>query len=209
MSIVILLLIIPIFSIGLVLYIANLYDFLLTGNFNELLFIISTAISVVTSYFIPTLLVNSIKSKSIKFLNNKNKYLIISNYISLILLFILGIALLYRGLLNINYTQLLFGIGIIYLFVYNTYVYYFYYEEDAFILKNIYEKDGYKELHFINDDLSIVYYTNDNKLKENKQYVLKYNKYTNSIKKINGIVLGGELDEKDNKEEHKKEAGRI
>jgi hypothetical protein len=209
MSIVILLLIIPIFSIGLVLYIANLYDFLLTGNFNELLFIISTAISVVTSYFIPTLLVNSIKSKSIKFLNNKNKYLIISNYISLILLFILGIALLYRGLLNINYTQLLFGIGIISLFVYNTYVYYFYYEEDAFILKNIYEKDGYKELHFINDDLSIVYYTNDNKLKENKQYVLKYNKYTNSIKKINGIVLGGELDEKDNKEEHKKEAGRI
>ena len=209
MSIVILLLIIPIFSIGLVLYIANLYDFLLTGNFNELLFIISTAISVVTSYFIPTLLVNSIKTKSIKFLNNKNKYLIISNYISLILLFILGIALLYRGLLNINYTQLLFGIGIISLFVYNTYVYYFYYEEDAFILKNIYEKDGYKELHFINDDLSIVYYTNDNKLKENKQYVLKYNKYTNSIKKINGIVLGGELDEKDNKEEHKKEAGRI
>ncbi len=209
MSIVILLLIIPIFSIGLVLYIANLYDFLLTGNFNELLFIISTAISVVTSYFIPTLLVNSIKSKSIKFLNNKNKYLITSNYISLILLFILGIALLYRGLLNINYTQLLFGIGIISLFVYNTYVYYFYYEEDAFILKNIYEKDGYKELHFINDDLSIVYYTNDNKLKENKQYVLKYNKYTNSIKKINGIVLGGELDEKDNKEEHKKEAGRI
>ena len=209
MSIVILLLIIPIFSIGLVLYIANLYDFLLTGNFNELLFIISTAISVVTSYFIPTLLVNSIKSKSIKFLNNKNKYLIISNYISLILLFILGIALLYRGLLNINYTQLLFGIGIISLFVYSTYVYYFYYEEDAFILKNIYEKDGYKELHFINDDLSIVYYTNDNKLKENKQYVLKYNKYTNSIKKINGIVLGGELDEKDNKEEHKKEAGRI
>jgi hypothetical protein len=163
----------------------------------------------VTSYFIPTLLVNSIKSKSIKFLNNKNKYLIISNYISLILLFILGIALLYRGLLNINYTQLLFGIGIISLFVYNTYVYYFYYEEDAFILKNIYEKDGYKELHFINDDLSIVYYTNDNKLKENKQYVLKYNKYTNSIKKINGIVFGGELDEKDNKEEHKKEAGRI
>ena len=155
MSIVILLLIIPIFSIGLVLYIANLYDFLLTGNFNELLFIISTAISVVTSYFIPTLLVNSIKSKSIKFLNNKNKYLIISNYISLILLFILGIALLYRGLLNINYTQLLFGIGIISLFVYNTYVYYFYYEEDAFILKNIYEKDGYKELHFINDDLFI------------------------------------------------------
>ena len=36
MSIVILLLIIPIFSIGLVLYIANLYDFLLTGNFNEI-----------------------------------------------------------------------------------------------------------------------------------------------------------------------------
>jgi hypothetical protein len=103
MSIVILLLIIPVFSVGLVLYITNLYDFFVTGNFNELLFIISMSISVVTGYFIPGLFVNLIKSNKIKYLNNKNKYLIISNYISLILLFMLGIALLYRGLLNLNY----------------------------------------------------------------------------------------------------------
>jgi hypothetical protein len=209
MSIVILLLIIPVFSVGLVLYITNLYEFFVTGNFNELLFIISMSISVVTGYFIPCLFVNLIKSNKIKYLNNKNKYLIISNYISLILLFMLGIALLYRGLLNLNYGQLIFGIGIIFLFFYGTYAYFMQYEEDDFILKVIYTMNGYNELHFVRDDISIIYYTDSNKYKENQRYVLKYNKYINSIKKINGMVLGGETHEKNNKEKHEKETSRV
>ena len=209
MSIVILLLIIPVFSVGLVLYITNLYDFFITGNFDELLFIISMGLSVVTGYFIPGLFVNLIKSKNIKFLNNKNKYLIISNYISLILLFILGIALLYRGILNLNYGQLIFGIGITFLFFYGTYAYFICYEEDDFILKVIYTMNSYNELHFENEDVSIVYYTDSNKYKENQRYVLKYNKYINSIKKINGMVLGGETHEKNNKEKHEKETSRV
>ena len=211
MNIVLLLLIIPVFSVGLVLYITNIYYFLVTGDFDELMFIISMVLSIPTSYFIPQIFINLIKSKSINFLNNKNKYLIISNYFSIILLFILGISLLYRGILNLNNAQIIFGVGIILVFVYCTYTYFAYYEEQEFTLDFIYPGDNCKEFHFTNEECTLSYYVeiNDNKYKENHRYIIKYNKYINSIKRINGMVLGGETHEKNNKEKHKKETGRV
>lgn len=209
MSIVILLLIIPVFSIGLVMYITNLCYFFSTGEFDEIIFIISMVLTVPTSYLIPYIFTNIIKSKNINYLNNKNKITIISNYFSMILLLLLGIALLYRGIINLNYTQIIFGVGIVLLFGYGTYTYFIHFDEKEFILKSINRVNDSNELTFVNNDITITYYTNDNEYVGNQKYVLKYNKYINSVKRINGMVVGGETDEKDNKEKHKKETSRV
>lgn len=202
---VILLILIPFFSIGLVLYITNLFEFVTTGNFNELLFIISTIITVASSYIITNKFVDLIKSNKIDFLNKKNKYLIIGNYFSVFLLILLGVALLYQGILHLNVAQIMFGIGSVFIFIYITYMYFFYFDENEFVLKTIMEYESHQELHFEYEDVRIVYYTNDTKYKVNQKYIINYNKYTSVIKKINGLVLGGDEYEKNNKEKYKKE----
>ena len=58
---VVLLILIPLFSVGLVLYVTNLFEFISTGSFNEIMFIISSILTVVTSYFIVGRFVELIK----------------------------------------------------------------------------------------------------------------------------------------------------
>ena len=181
---VILLILIPLFSVGLVLYVTNLFDFISTGTFNEILFIISTALTVVTSYVIAYKTVDLIKSNKLEFLNKKNSYLIIGNYFSTVLLFLLGISLLYQGILHINVGQIIIGVGCLLIFGYVTFMYFFYSEEHSFILKSIKDFNGDKELLFSYEDVELTYYTKDTKYILNQYYVIKYNKYTNFIKKI-------------------------
>lgn len=204
MAVVILLLLIPIFSIGIVLYFTNIFEFITTGNFNEVLFIISTALTVVSSYLIPDKFVNLFKTNKIKTLNKKNIISSFSSYFSVIILFVLGVALLYRGILNNNMLQIFTGIGLSLIFIYCTYMFYFCYEDNEFILVNIGKINNIYELQFENDKLVLNYYTNLDEYKETQRYILKYNKYTRCIKKINGMVLGGDIREKDNKEKYKK-----
>ena len=198
MGIVFLLILIPLFSIGVVLYATTLYDFITTGNFNELLFLISTVMTVITSYFIPKAVVAVMPFKTAKALNNKNKILVLSNYISLVILLVFGIVMLYRGLMTINYIQIITGVGCIFLFFYTTYFYFFNYEKNEFVLQMIIDHKKFKELSFYNDELFLTYYVEDNKLKEGKRYVVEYNKYTSVVKKVHGMILGGGNHEKDN-----------
>ena len=198
MGIVFLLILIPLFSIGVVLYITTLYDFFATGNFNELMFLISTILSVVTSYLLPKTFVSIMPAKNAKSLNNRNMILVLSNYISLMLLLLFGVVMLYRGIISVNYVQIIGGIGCVFVFFYATYFYFFSYEKKEFKLEIIIDNKKYKELTFVNKEGTVTFYTEDNKLKEGKKYVLEYNKYTNVVKRINGLILGGGNHEKDN-----------
>ena len=198
MGIVFLLILIPLFSIGVVLYVTTLYDFITTGDFNELLFLLSTVITVVTSYFIPKAVVAVMPFKTAKALNNKNKILVLSNYISLLLIVLFGVVMLYRGLLNINYIQIITGVGCIFLFFYTTYFYFFNYEKKEFELQMIKDHKKYKEISFYNGEIFLTYYVEDNKLKEGRKYIVEYNKYTSVVKKVHGMILGGGNHEKDN-----------
>ncbi len=181
---VVLLILIPLFSVGLVLYVTNLFEFISTGSFNEIMFIISSILTVVTSYFIAGRFVELIKSNKLSYLNKKNKILILGKYFSVVLLLLLGFSLLYQGILHGNIAQIIFGVGCVLVFAYITFMYFFYTEEKEFVLKNIVEHGSFKELHFGYEDVTVVYYINDNRFRQNQRYLIRFNKYTSTIKRI-------------------------
>ena len=63
-------------------------------------------------------------------------------------------------------------------------MYFFYTEEKEFVLKNIVEHGSFKELHFGYEDVTVVYYINDNRFRQNQRYLIRFNKYTSTIKRI-------------------------
>ena len=202
MGIFILLVLIPFFSIGLVLYFVTLYELATTGKLNELMMLVSTLLTVITSYFIPKSFVKILSAKTAKSLNQNNKILILSNYMSIVLLLLFGLAMLYRGIIVLNAIQILIGVGCVGTFGYATYLYFFSFDINDLTLHYLIDNKKYKELTFVGDDVQLTCYTDSNKYVEGNKYTVEYNRYTNIVRRINGMALGGDKNEKNNKEKH-------
>jgi len=189
MYLVILLVLIPFISVGLVMYISMLYQFIITTSINSLLLIIGLFILMLGSYFLLNTIFKLIK-RNCKILNINMHKDSLYGFICFTFLMLLGLSMIINSIVNsINGSLLTMGTIIIIFYIYIIYIYFFDKKEIVFELNDIdkIDKSIYK-LSFVNNTEFVDYYVNNGKYDVGSKYKCLYNKHLKSIMEIKNEV---------------------
>lgn len=197
-----LLLLIPVFSIIICMYIMTLITFIVNNEFDILMIILSFFTSIISIYIILKLLIHE-KIANAFLLNLEPKFNTVIGLFSYVLLFLLGLASIINCFIHgINYFYFASGILLVILFIYALTEYFMKNESVIFKLDYI-EKVNKKTnlLYFSNNDKKYEFYANSNiKYNKNKEYLCAFNKSSSNINKIIKEVVN----EKNTKKSKKK-----
>lgn len=181
------------FIASTIIYIMTLVKFIGDSSMNEIMFLISLIISIITSFiFIMNLGIIFKKNALVK--NIELKSVSIVGYISLVLLSLFGASLIVDSLINrFNAVNLAIGIILVMIHLYTTFIYFISTDDIVFEVSNIeFEKDiNLYCVDLVNDEYGFIeYYIKDKKnIEIDKSYLCKFNKGTQSIKKITKEVI--------------------
>ena len=182
----IVLLLIPILCVSLSLYIMTLINFIAFNELDNLLFLGTMLINIVTSFFIFKLIIKNGEQYAL-IMNMSCDFSNYYGYFSLILLFIFSISLIIHSVVNgMNIIHLTIGIILSLLFLVVTYLYFFKRERKELVLNSINEYNEYLNiLYFYEDNHNYkIFLSKKINLVENKKYLCLVSKYSNTIKKI-------------------------
>lgn len=186
------LLLTPVFFVGAVIYGSTLYDFMMTGELDMVLLLISLFASLITSFIILKEM-SLIQLNDYKIIRFQRKIDGIIGIISFTLLFLFGIALIVNAsVVSFNYAKMFIGISIIFFYIYVIYYYIFNKSIYVFKLINITKvNDKLFLFQFENKEQGLKEYYFDKKegFKKNKSYKVSYSKANNNIHKILGEVI--------------------
>lgn len=185
------LLLIPTFFVGLVMYINTLYDYIINSNLDTVLLLIGVFTTII-SIFILFKLIGLIDKDDIKVLKFQKRIDAYIGIISFTLLFLFGIALVINSFIGtLSYSKLILGASLVCMYLY---IFYYYFLQNSIVIFKI--EDMYKisdDIYMItlyNKDIGKVEtYETNNKLKKNKSYKCLYNKGSNVILKISNEVI--------------------
>lgn len=180
-----LLLLIPVFCMGMSVYIATLYQYVV-DKLNVLPLILSVFDIVILGYILPRLFYKIYKSDTPGSLNAEKKISNFSNYLSYIIMLLFAVALLIRFIItHESYLDIYVSVIIILLFVYTTYIYYFDYKNIEFEVNDITDINKKTKLMYLeNKEFGVkeLYIGNDTEYEVGKKYILKYNKNSDLFK---------------------------
>ena len=180
-----LLLLIPVFCMGMSVYIATLYQYVV-DKLNVLPLILSVFDIVILGYILPRLFYKIYKSDTPGSLNAEKKISNFSNYLSYIIMLLFAVALLIRFIItHESYLDIYVSVIIILLFVYTTYIYYFDYKNIEFEVNDITDINKKTKLMYLeNKEFGVkeLYIGNDTEYEIGKKYILKYNKNSDLFK---------------------------
>jgi hypothetical protein len=183
---------IPIFFVGAVIYVSTIYEFAMNGELDMILLLIGVFASLISSFIIfkEMSLLEIRDYKIIKFQRIIDG---IIGVLSFTFLLLFGIALIINSsVISINYTKMLVGIAIIIFYIYV--IYYYIFRKDIYVFKLISItkiKDKLYLYQFENKEqgLQDFYLDNKEKYKKNKSYKVSFSKANNNISKILGEVI--------------------
>ena len=180
-----LLLLVPVFCMGMSVYIATLYQYVV-DKLNVLPLILSVFDIVILGYILPRLFYKIYKSDTPGSLNAEKKISNFSNYLSYIIMLLFAVALLIRFIItHESYLDIYVSVIIILLFVYTTYIYYFDYKNIEFEVNDITDINKKTKLMYLeNKEFGVkeLYIGNDTEYEVGKKYILKYNKNSDLFK---------------------------
>ena len=183
---------IPIFFVGAVIYGSTLYEFMMNGELDMVLLLIGLFASLISSFIIlkEMSLIDLNDYKIIKF---QRKIDGIIGIISFTLLFLFGVALIINSsVISFNYTKMFVGISIIFFYIYVIYYYVFNKNIYVFKLVSITKiNDKLYLLQFENKEqgLQDYYFNTKDGFKKNKSYKVSFSKANNNIHKVLGEVI--------------------
>jgi hypothetical protein len=183
---------IPIFFVGTVIYGSTLYEFMMNGELDMVLLLIGLFASLISSFIIlkEMSLIDLNDYKIIKF---QRKIDGIIGIISFTLLFLFGVALIINSsVISFNYTKMFVGISIIFFYIYVIYYYVFNKNIYVFKLVSITKiNDKLYLLQFENKEqgLQDYYFNTKDGFKKNKSYKVSFSKANNNIHKVLGEVI--------------------
>ena len=174
-----LLILIPVFTMGVSAFAATLYDYI-NGDYSIILLLLSTISIIVTSFLLPRVFFACFKPNTKKQLNIMLKINTWSSYMIYILLLIFSVVLLCKDFdISDELLPIYLKVGLVLLSLYYIYSYLIYRKKDSFkvydikkINKNVFM------LKLSKDDIdSFKYYIdNESKYEIGKSYKFKYNK---------------------------------
>ena len=179
-----LLIIIPLFTMGISAFVASLYDYI-NGDFSLTLLIVSAITVIITSCLLSKVFFTCFKPNTQKQLNIMLKLNTLSSYMFYILLLVFSIVFackdfdVSKGLLPIY-----LKIGLIILSIYYIYSYFIYRKKEIFKvydIKKINKKVYMLKLMKDENNTYKYYIDDDSKYEIGKKYMFKYNKNTNLI----------------------------
>ena len=175
---VVLLILIPIFCMSVSVYASMLYLYV-QGDTQLVPLLISIFLVVVIGYILPRVFYKLYKSNTASSLNAEKKVVLLSNYISYIVLLAFGIALLLRCINNDeNVLEIYLAGGIVFLFIYITYAYYIGYKKIEWTIIDVAEKNKKTSILMIENKeygLYQVYTNSSEKYEVGKRYTFKFN----------------------------------
>ena len=189
---IVILICIPIFFVGLSMYMYTIYDFIINNNLDVALMLVSVFATILTSY-LSLKEIGLLESNSYKVVKFQSRIDSIIGLVSFTLLLIFGIALIVNSFINtMNYSKLLIGLSIVFLYIYVIYVNFLYKKEYVFKIVSI-DKLGDKLFLVTLDNkttgLVEMYVDNKNGIKKDKSYKCYYNNLNKRlIKIINEVV---------------------
>lgn len=191
MSLILLLLLIPVFFVGLIMFIMTLVQYSLGNGLDTIIFLVGLFILTISGFIIPKFLFKLFPDK-VFFMNQDNYASSTYSYFMFILLFMFGISNLVNSIIG-GYKVLEFAVGIviILLFLYVSINYMFKYEDIILELDSI-DDDKNKNycLNFYSEETGLIeYYSKDGNYEEEKFYLVSFNKATRTIKKIKRKVI--------------------
>lgn len=186
MSILALIILIPIFCIGLVLYMVTLYNYAVLNILDAPLLIIGILIVIILSFFIIKVFFKNLP-KTAKNLNNELNSNIIYTIFSLVIILLLGGSIFIKSLFNdFDIWNFLVGLILITFSLYFISDFFLSFEEVILKLTNIEIVDH--EIKYLKLDHEkygeFEYYTNKDNFKINNYYKAKINKKTKVISTI-------------------------
>ncbi len=175
---VLLLILIPIFCMSISVYASMLYLYV-QGDSQLVPLLISIFLVVIIGYILPRIFYKLYKSNTASSLNAEKKVVLLSNYISYIVLLAFGIALLLRCIKNDeNVLEIYLAGGIVFLFIYITYAYYLAYQKLEWTIIDVSEKNKKTNILMIENKeygLFQVYVNSTEKYEIGKKYTFKFN----------------------------------
>lgn len=186
MSILALIILIPIFCIGLVLYMVTLYNYAVLNILDAPLLIIGILIVIILSFFIIKVFFKNLP-KTAKNLNNELNSNIIYTIFSLVIILLLGGSIFIKSLINdFDIWNFLVGLILVTFSLYFISDFFLSFEEVILKLTNIEIVDH--EIKYLKLDHEkygeFEYYTNKDNFKINNYYKAKINKKTKVISTI-------------------------
>ena len=189
---ILILLLIPVFFVGIVIYTCTIFDFMLHNKLDMVLLLIGVFSTIISSFFaLKEFSLLDIKNKNIIKLQKKVDALI--GIFSFTLLFLFGVALIVNSILfKMDFSKLLLGIMFVSFYVYVIYYY--------VIQKKVYVCT-ISDITKVSDDLYLVlfnnkeigvneYYVKDKKgLKKDKSYKVYYSNANKCITRILNEVI--------------------
>ena len=189
---IIILICIPIFFVGITMYMYTLFDFMFNNNLDVALMLVSLFATILTSYLTLKEL-SLLESENYKVVKFQSRVDSIIGMVSFTLLLAFGISLIVNTSLNtFDYSKVLIGSAIIVLYLYVIFMNYIYRGECVFKIIDV-EK--------VNDKLYIITLENESEgllemylkekinIKKNKNYKCVYNKYNKRVLKILNEVV--------------------
>ena len=179
-----LLVLIPLFTMGVSAFVASLYDFY-KDDYSLLLLIVSAICIIVTSYILPRVFFASFKPNTKKQLNIMLKINTLSKYVFYILLLLFFVVFACKDLdVSKGYLPVYLKISLIFLGIYYIYTYFIYRKTCTFKVYDI--KKINKKVFMLklkNDEFEdLKYYIDDeSKYEIGKNYKFKFNKNTKLI----------------------------
>lgn len=190
MAMLALIFLIPIFCVGLVMYIMTLYNYVILNTLDVPLLAIGFLITIILSFFIIKLIFKSLP-KTADYLNKEQNSNTIYNIFTFVIMFLFGISIFVKSLKNnFNVFDCVIGTVMASLSIYVISTYFLSYKSDVLKLADIENVDEkIKCLKFEHEEYGIIdYYTNDDDYKIDSLYKAKLNKKTKVISTIEGLV---------------------
>lgn len=184
---------IPVLLFGIISYGYTLINYITTSSLDAVWLVVSVISLFVSIFLILLNLPNKIKNTKF-LLNLENKSNALFSYISIVILFLFGIALLLNCMITeFNLLGLIGGVAITLVFFYATYIVLL---EKSTVVFEVQNKDVHENtklycVDLVNDEYGLIeYYTEDpSKLIREKSYSFVINKYTNRVIKVNNEVI--------------------
>lgn len=179
-----LLILIPVFTMGISVFISSLYEYI-AGDFSLGLLIFSSISVILTSIYLPIVFIDFFKPNTKKQLNVSRIVTKLSYYVVYILLFVTSIVFAVKNTFDIKeYLPVYLSYGLVAMFTYYIYAYFIYRKTTIFKVKTI--KKVNKNVNLLvlsNDDYdSIKFYCDAiSNYEEDKNYKFKFNKNTKLI----------------------------
>lgn len=186
MTYLLILVFIPVFFVGIVIYLTTIYAYAFNNELDVVLLLVGLFSTLISSFVILKTFA-LMDSKNHKLIKLQHKVDAIVGLFSFTLLFLFGVALIINNFyLSFNVGKLIIGIMLVLFYLYIIYYYFFTRKKEVFILTDITKVNKYYKLSFKNDKLGTkeVYVKDKDKYKKDKSYICSYSEIYNDITKI-------------------------